>query len=432
MNIEHLYSLFLQSPTICTDTRKITEGCLFFALKGDNFNGNSFAEAALKAGAAFAIIDEKEFKLGEKYILVEDVLTTLQELANFHRKQFSIPFIGITGTNGKTTTKELINSVLSQRFRTYATQGNLNNHIGVPLTLLSVTSDTEIGIIEMGANHQKEIAFLCGLAEPTHGLITNVGKAHLEGFGGFEGVKKGKGELYDWLNKAEGTVFINRDNNLLLEMCLEKSLKNIVFYGNSEDCLVQGTLVENDPFLTIDWTLKGETHRVKSNITGIYNLENILAAISIGAYFGLSAEQINMGISSYVPKNNRSQITKTEVNTLICDYYNANPSSMSVALDNFAALEATNKVIILGDMFELGDESVSEHRLVLKKAETLPATQRIFIGKQFKKLNSSSENHSFETTDEAAEYIKSHPIQDATVLIKGSRGMKLEKLVELL
>lgn len=431
MYIEELYSIYLNHPEICTDTRKISAGCLFFALKGDNFDGNSFAQRALDEGAAYAIIDNSQYSINDRTILVDNVLSTLQQLANYHRKQLSIPFIGITGTNGKTTTKELINSILSVKYKTYATRGNLNNHIGVPLTLLAIDKSVEIAIIEMGANHQQEIAALCKIAEPTLGLITNVGKGHLEGFGGFEGVKKGKGELYDFLNATSGQVFINRDSEHLMEMAQNRQLKNVNYYSISSDSDLQGEIIENDPFLTIDWIANTQRHRVKTNLTGPYNLENVLAGIAIGKYFDLSADDINLGISSYNPANNRSQITKTESNTLICDYYNANPSSMSAALDNFSAISAGNKVLILGDMFELGDESVAEHKAIVEKALGIKADKKIFIGKNFFQ-NKSEQALFFETTDEAYENIKLHPFKDATVLIKGSRGMRMEKLVEIL
>ncbi|MGV3509336.1 MAG: UDP-N-acetylmuramoyl-tripeptide--D-alanyl-D-alanine ligase [Sphingobacteriaceae bacterium] len=431
MYIEELYSIYLNHPEICTDTRKISTGCLFFALKGDNFDGNSFAQKALDEGAAYAIIDNPQHNVSDRTILVDDVLGTLQQLANYHRKQLSIPFIGITGTNGKTTTKELINSILSVKYKTYATRGNLNNHIGVPLTLLAIDKSIEIAIIEMGANHQQEIAALCKIAEPTLGLITNVGKGHLEGFGGFEGVKKGKGELYDFLKSTSGQAFINQDSEHLMEMAQNRQLKNVVYYSVSSDSSLRGEIIENDPFLTIDWIADTERHRVKTNLTGPYNLENVLAGIAIGKYFDLSADEINLGISSYNPANNRSQITKTESNTLICDYYNANPSSMSAALDNFSAISARNKVLILGDMFELGDESVSEHKAIVEKAIGIKADEKIFIGKNFFQ-NKSEQALFFETTEEAYESIKQRQLKDSTVLIKGSRGMKMEKLVEIL
>ncbi len=432
MTIEELYRIYLDHPTVCTDTRKITKDCLFFALKGENFDGNSFAAKALEAGAAFAVIDNPQFKLNERCLLVADVLTTLQQLAAQHRSLLTIPVIGLTGTNGKTTTKELIRSVLSQKFKTYATSGNLNNHIGVPLTILGIDKQSEIAIIEMGANHQKEIELLASIAKPTHGLITNVGKAHLEGFGGFEGVKKGKGELYDNLKSSGSTVFINNENEHLMEMNRARQLTHVIYYGNKEGALVGGSIVENNPLLTVKWNYEGSQYEVRTNLTGSYNLENILASIAIGLHFGLSAEHINAGIETYMPGNNRSQVTRTASNTLICDYYNANPSSMSVALENFEAIDAANKVIILGDMFELGEESDAEHTAVLKKALNTIANKRIFIGKTFKKMGANVSAEFFEKTEEAAAELKKHPLQGATILIKGSRGMRMEQLAGLL
>lgn len=430
MNIEELHRIYLEHRIVSTDTRKITPGCLFFALKGDNFNGNKFAREALDAEAAYAVIDNAEYAFDDRCILVADVLDTLQQLANYHRKTLSIPFIGITGTNGKTTTKELIKSVLSVKYNTYATVGNLNNHIGVPLTVLSIDESTEIAIIEMGANHQNEIASLCEIAEPDLGLITNVGKAHLEGFGGFEGVKIAKGELYDFLSKKSGVVFVNQDNLHLTEMLGKRDIENIIYYSTESNSSLKGELIENNPFLTLDWIADSGRHRVKTNLTGAYNLENILAAIAVGKYFKLSPEEINQGISSYNPGNNRSQIIKTESNTLICDYYNANPSSMNAALENFSAISAENKVLILGDMFELGDDSVLEHNLVLEKALQAPA-QKIFVGTGFYK-NQKAGAQFYNTTTDAIEYLRSNPIKNATILIKGSRGMQLEKLAALL
>ncbi|MFD2161593.1 UDP-N-acetylmuramoyl-tripeptide--D-alanyl-D-alanine ligase [Paradesertivirga mongoliensis] len=431
MRTEDLYSIYLQHPVICTDTRRITSGCLFFALKGDNFDGNIFASQALDEGAAFAVIDDPGFVKNQQTILVGNVLETLQQLANYHRRQLNIPFVGITGTNGKTTTKELIKSVLSVKYKTYATQGNLNNHIGVPLTLLAIDRSVEIAIVEMGANHQKEIESLCKIAEPDLGLITNVGKGHLEGFGGFEGVKKGKGELYDFLKQSGGRVFLNKDSSHLLEMAGQRKLENVFYYSTASDSDLKGELIENDPFLTIDWISDSERHRIKTNLTGPYNLENILVAIAVGRYFNLSPDEINEGISAYVPGNNRSQITKTEHNTLICDYYNANPSSMAAALDNFASISAGKKVLILGDMFELGDESYDEHRAIAEKALQLDVDRKILIGKAFYQCKTEGANF-YESTDEALKNIKSDSVKGATVLIKGSRGMRLEKLAEVL
>ncbi len=446
---EQLYQLYLQHPVISTDTRKIAAGSLFFALKGDNFDANTFAQKAIEAGAAYAVIDNPEYQLGEKYLLVDDALTALQDLARHHRRQLTIPVIGLTGTNGKTTTKELINAVLSQHFKTQATQGNLNNHIGVPLTILTINASHQMAVIEMGANHQKEIELLCSIAQPSHGLITNVGKAHLEGFGGVEGVKKGKGELYDYLapqppeggvfERRGGVTFINSDDNTLLEMASARKLSNVVYYGtNTIDDLVSGELTENSPLLALEWTNNktGDSFKVKTQLTGAYNLHNILAAITIGTYFNLPAAEINSGIEGYQPKNNRSQIVKTDTNTLICDYYNANPSSMFVAIENIGKLEANRKVLILGDMFEMGPESAVEHASVMQKALETPIDERIFIGKDFLSQNSKFKIQKqdatfYATAEDAIAGLKANLITNSTILIKGSRGMALERLVEL-
>lgn len=439
---EQLYALFLQHPLISTDTRKILPGSLFFALKGEKFDANTFAEKAIEAGAAYAVIDNPAYQLNEKYLLAEDVLTALQDLARHHRKQLTIPVVGLTGTNGKTTTKELINSVLSQHFKTQATQGNLNNHIGVPLSILTIDASHEIAVIEMGANHQKEIELLCSIALPTHGLITNVGKAHLEGFGGFEGVKKGKGELYDYLKHSGGTVFINTDSYDLIQMQMDRDLENVYNYGTRSDInYIYGKITENGPLLSLKWSRKvgADGHKIKTQLTGVYNLANILAAICIGAYFGLSDEEINKGVEGYQPKNNRSQIMQTATNTLICDYYNANPSSMQVAIENIGKIKADRKVLILGDMFELGDEAAAEHAAIIQKAMETPVDERIFIGKDFTHAASTMDhgpwtmdkNLFFGTAEDAIAALKANPIKNSTILIKGSRGMALERLVEL-
>jgi UDP-N-acetylmuramoyl-tripeptide--D-alanyl-D-alanine ligase len=441
---EQLYQLFLQHPAISTDTRKIAPGSLFFALKGDKFDANTFAQKAVEAGAKYAVIDNPKYALGKQFLLVDDVLTALQDLARYHRSQLSIPVIGLTGTNGKTTTKELINAVLSQRFKTLATQGNLNNHIGVPLTILTIDSSHEMAVIEMGANHQKEIELLCSIAQPTHGLITNVGKAHLEGFGGIEGVKKGKGELYDYLAQAgypeSKIAFVNSDDATLLEMQKARDLKNVVHYGKNanQDNLVSGKLLDNSPFLTLKWNdRKSSSYNVKSQLTGSYNLDNILAAICIGCFFGLNYDEINQGIEGYQPKNNRSQIMQTATNTLICDFYNANPSSMFVAIENMDKVQAAYKVMILGDMFEMGLESAVEHTSVIQKAMNAHVDERIFIGKDFSSQQSEVQNTNlinttfYLTAEDAIIGLKTNPITNATILIKGSRGMALERLVEL-
>ncbi len=443
---EELYQLYIKHPVISTDTRKIIPGSLFFALKGDKFDANTFAAAAIAAGAAYAVIDDPAYLLNEQYLLVPDVLTALQDLARHHRRQLHIPVIGLTGSNGKTTTKELINAVLSQRFNTYATQGNLNNHIGVPLSVLSINRQHEAAVIEMGANHQKEIELLSSIAQPSHGLITNIGKAHLEGFGGIAGVRKGKGELYDFLSGAgkgiAGVTFVNADDPVLVAMALEKGLDPIVYYGDSDTAaIVSGMIIANDPLLTLEWTDRrsDRIHAVQTHLTGEYNLPNILVAIAIGLYFDIDPAAINAGISGYQPNNNRSQITHTATNTLICDYYNANPSSMAVAIENLGKLDAPHKVLILGDMFEMGEEAAVEHEAIINKALAARVDDRIFIGPEFHKAAqsmdhrpSTMDNTVFHPSVEAASaYLKNNPIRNATVLIKGSRGMALERLVEL-
>jgi UDP-N-acetylmuramoyl-tripeptide--D-alanyl-D-alanine ligase len=449
--IESIYEHYLQHPVISTDTRKIAPGSLFFALKGDKFDANTFAQKAVEAGAAYAIIDNPEYATGDQFLLVDDVLTSLQDLARHHRSQLIIPVIGLTGTNGKTTTKELINAILSQRFKTLATQGNLNNHIGVPLTILTIDNTHQMAVIEMGANHQQEIKLLCSIAQPTHGLITNVGKAHLEGFGGVEGVKRGKGELYDYLvapqrpeegapDTQERIAFINSDDKVLLEMQDNRGMTNVVYYGKntSANNAVSGKLLDNGALLTLKWNdRKSSSYNVQSQLTGSYNLDNILAAICIGSYFGLTADEINDGIEGYQPKNNRSQIMQTATNTLICDFYNANPSSMFVAIENMNKVKAARKVLILGDMFEMGIESAVEHTWIIQKAMEAHVDERIFIGKEFSSQQTEIHDGNMASTtfyltaEDAITGLKINPITNATILIKGSRGMALERLMEL-
>ncbi|HVV54773.1 MAG TPA: UDP-N-acetylmuramoyl-tripeptide--D-alanyl-D-alanine ligase [Mucilaginibacter sp.] len=437
---EELYQTYLKHPVISTDTRKITPGCLFFALKGEKFDANTFAGQAIESGAAFAVIDNPAYRVNEKCLLVDDTLKALQDLARHHRRQLTIPVVGLTGTNGKTTTKELINAVLSQHFNTYATQGNLNNHIGVPLSVLNIQAEYQMAVIEMGANHQKEIAMLCSISQPTHGLITNVGKAHLEGFGGVEGVKKGKGELYDYLSREEGVAFINCDDPVLMEMQQVRGMKNVVYYGDSESSsLVSGRITDNSPYLALEWTdhSNGQNYTIKTQLTGAYNLVNILAAICIGLYFKLAPEEVNTGITGYQPKNNRSQVVQTATNMLICDYYNANPSSMAVAIENLGKIEAGRKVLVLGDMFELGEEAAAEHEAIIRKALDADVDEAIFIGKEFHRAGMKTNDIDrgkavfYPSTEEALEGLKARPVQNATVLIKGSRGMALERLAEL-
>lgn len=429
--IEQLYTIYLKHPVISTDTRTITAGCLFFALKGESFDANTFATEALKQGAAFAIIDKREYAKNDQFILVEDVLTTLQNLAKYHRTQLNIPVIGLTGSNGKTTTKELIKAVLAEKYQTFATKGNLNNHIGVPLSILSIQSDIEIAVIEMGANHQKEIEFLCEIAQPTHGLITNVGLAHLDGFGGFEGVKKGKAELYAFLKAHHGIAFIYRNNPYLMEMSQVANLNKVVYYGSEKENVISGKLKQSDPLIEFEWATTEGNYQAKANLTGTYNFENILTAICIGHFFELTATQINTGLANYYPNNNRSQLTKTENNIVICDFYNANPSSMSAALTNLKALNATQKIAIMGDMFELGDEAPEQHEQIVQLAASF-ALETIFIGSNFYAFKQQYPGNYFNTPKEAVQYLEENQLKGQLVLLKGSRGMALEQLLPLL
>jgi UDP-N-acetylmuramoyl-tripeptide--D-alanyl-D-alanine ligase len=429
---EKLYEHFLQNRTISTDTRNITDGCIFFALKGDTFNANAFALDALEKGASFAVIDEEKYAITESCILVDDVLSTLQDLARHHRKQLNIPVIGLTGSNGKTTSKELIKAVLAEQFKTFATFGNLNNHIGVPLSILSITPDIEIAVIEMGANHQKEIELLCTIAQPTHGIITNVGMAHLEGFGGFEGVKKGKAELYAYLKNNNGYTFVNRDNVNLMEMADTFRLNKIIYYGTGIGNTIKGKLLTSDPFIEVNWTNQEVETSLQTNLTGSYNFENILAAICIGDFFDMPAEKINNGLSNYQPKNNRSQLTKTERNTVICDFYNANPSSMMVAITNLSTLTSTNKIAILGDMFELGPEAAQQHYIIAKQAAESNFDKLILIGTNFFEFKDEFDAIFFKQPADAADFLQQNPIENNLVLLKGSRGMKLENLMQYL
>jgi UDP-N-acetylmuramoyl-tripeptide--D-alanyl-D-alanine ligase len=430
--IQKLYDIYLNHPIICTDTRAIQQDALFFALKGDKFDANTFAPDALEAGAAYAIVDDAAFGTDDRFILVEDVLSTLQELARHHRSQLTIPVIGLTGSNGKTTTKELINAVLATKYKTYATKGNLNNHIGVPLTLLAIGSDVEMAIVEMGANHQKEIEFLCSIAQPTHGLITNIGHAHLEGFGGFEGVKIGKAELYKWLATSKGYTFIYKDNSILLELVQNTGLHEVIFYGTDPTNQISGNLEKCDPYLVVSWSKAGKNYQTKTNLTGSYNFENILGAISIADFFGVSPTEINQGLMTYQPNNNRSQLTQTAHNQVICDFYNANPSSMEAALKNLVALTADKKVAIIGDMFELGTASAEQHDRIAALATSWDNIDVIFIGKDFAAYQDKYKGQFFASPIEAQEYLRNNPIKKSLILLKGSRGMALEQLLPLL
>ena len=417
MGIKEIYALYSKYYLVDTDTRNIREHALFFALKGEKFNGNKFAHTALEQGAAFAIIDEIEFKISDKTIVVDNVLETLQQLANYHRLQLRIPIIALTGSNGKTTTKELINIVLSEKYTTTATLGNLNNHIGVPLTLLSMTPSTEIGIVEMGANHQKEIEFLCGIAAPDFGYITNFGKAHLEGFGGIEGVIKGKSELYAFLQEHHKVAFINPNDPIQVEKTLE--LATICF---PEYLKFLGA----DPFVKI----ASEDGEIESNLIGAYNYTNILAAITIGIHFKLKHTEIKKAIENYIPTNNRSQIIEKESNHIILDAYNANPSSMEVALENFSKLKNASKVVILGDMFELGNDSALEHQAMVNLADAMAFSQTLYVGEHFYKT--TTKNKKFENFEALEAYLIENTLAQQSILIKGSRGMQLERILAII
>ena len=436
MEIKKLYQAFITSSTVCTDTRKIEKGCIFFALKGENFNGNNFAQQALENGAAYVVIDENQENIEpDKSFLVDDVLIALQQLANYHRKTLNIPIIGITGSNGKTTTKELLAAVLNKKYKTYFTFGNLNNHIGVPLSLLSIKKEDELAIIEMGANHQKEIEGLCKIAEPNYGLITNIGKAHLEGFGGVEGIIKGKGELYDWIKKNGGLVFVNADSDILMKM--SKSLQKIT-YGKNNQANLEGSLESSNPNLKFAWNWSYQDTTIKSvdtvnsQLFGIYNYDNLLAAVCIGNYFGVSEKDINDALSNYKSSNNRSQLVESKKNTLYLDAYNANPSSMKVALESFNNIHAANKVLILGDMFELGKDSAEEHLAILNYIKSLKLDKVFLVGSHFYTFKNQFDFNFFEKRESIEDYLKENTIAEKIILIKGSRGVALEKLVEFL
>lgn len=427
MKIEKLHQLFLKFNVVSTDTRSISNGALFFALKGDNFNGNDFAKKALDSGASYCIIDEQQSQSNARFILVPDVLITLQELANFHRKYLNIPIIAITGSNGKTTTKELINSVLGQRYKTHATQGNYNNHIGVPLTLLQMDTSVDIGIVEMGANHIGEISNLCQISAPNYGYITNFGKAHLEGFGSAEGVVKGKCELYDYLKSNEGVVFINGDDKKQVQQIGDYKSVNIFSKDNRSN--IQVSMTSQTPFISFE----SQGCTMESQLVGIYNFSNAAAAIAMGCFFEVSLENIKKGIASYTPNNNRSQIIQKGSNTIILDAYNANPSSMEVALDNFNSMKSPLKIVILGDMFELGVHSKSEHQAVIDEVNSLNFSSSYYVGSHFFELAyDSSKANFFKTTESFRNQLQSLVFKDALILIKGSRGMALESLLDSL
>lgn len=423
MDISKLHQHFLNSKGVSTDTRKIEKDSIFFALKGANFNGNEYAHLALKKGAKLAVVDDVNLK-DEHFLHCDDALKCLQELANFHRKYLGLPIIAITGSNGKTTTKKLIFSVLQQKFNTKATQGNLNNHIGVPLTLLSFNKETEIGIVEMGANHQGEIAALCKIAEPDYGYITNFGKAHLEGFGGIEGVIKGKSELYKHITANNGFLFINADDDLQVEKT--KGAKRFSIGVNSADCEVE--LVKTHPTVVVSY----QNQQIKSKLLGAYNFKNIAAAIGIGAYFKIPTGAIKEGIESFTTEENRSQLLQTKNNAILLDAYNANPSSMQVALENFHGLDAEHKVLILGDMFEIGEDSIKEHQHIIELANQLRFEDVLVCGEAFYEANQKLNRPviAFQKFEDVSKYLKKNVFKDKTILIKGSRGMALERCLD--
>lgn len=428
VSIEELYRIFSQHPLIVTDSRKVTPECLFFALKGDNFDGNTFAAQTIRLGAAYAISDNP-LNEAERIIIVDDVLKTLQQLSSMHRDKLLIPVIGITGTNGKTTTKELTTAVLSLHFRVHATAGNFNNHIGVPLTLLSTPATTEVLIVEMGANHPGEIAYLCTLAKPTMGLITNIGKAHLEGFGGFEGVIRAKKELYQFLSETKGKAFVNGDNSLLMQLSenLDRTL-----YGSSPDCSTTGRVLSSDPSLVVALNSENGEIEISTNLVGQYNFENVMAAVCIGQFMDVPMEKIVKTITAYQPGNSRSQAIDTGRNHVIVDSYNANPSSMKAALENFSKLKADYKMVILGDMFELGEYSEKEHRVIVQLVEDLGFDKVIFAGNEFMNAAGGSSFACFKSSTEVSEWLKANPIEGYTILLKGSRGSRMENVIEAL
>ena len=431
--LQAIYHAYLQSgQKICTDTRKIEKGALFFALRGPNFNANELAQKAIDEGCSFAIIDDVNFTNVANTILVNDVLKTLQDLANHHRRQLTIPVLGITGSNGKTTSKELINAVLAKKFKTLATQGNLNNHIGVPLTLLSITKEHEFAIVEMGANHQGEINMLCEIAEPDYGVITNIGKAHLEGFGGIEGVKKGKSEMYRYIAKKNGKIFLHGDDDVLQELAKENDK---ITYGTKKLYDVVGKLKQEDEKVQFAWKTRYNASElqaapfVSTQIVGVYNYYNLLCAACIGNFFKVDENLINEALSEYEPSNNRSQLHKTQRNTLILDYYNANPTSMRAAIENFAQLQLPNKYLILGDMLELGDESIQEHMAIVDLLKEKNLNDYSLVGPIFKSITSVN---SYLDSNEAKAHLNNLNLNGKTILIKGSRGIKLEIVLESL
>ncbi len=444
MNIFALYDIFLKYPKICTDSRKAEKGSLFFAIKGENFDGNKFAKQALEK-CEYAIIDNKEYAIKDKTIVVEDTIKTLQQLASYHRKRLGFPILAITGTNGKTTTKELIISVLNKKYKVTGTTGNYNNHIGVPLTLLSMTSNDNFGVVEMGASNMGEIDALCKIVLPDFGIITNIGKAHLEGFKSFEGVKEAKSELYHYLLQHNGLAFINADDEVLEDL---NPPKEVIFYGTHKFTHCQGKIISNDLFIKVAWLPSdlvdddeeqvdiewdSPNRTIQTHLFGSYNLYNVLAAICIGHNFGVDENDIKDAIESYIPTNQRSQLIKTENNNIFADNYNANPTSMSAALKSFENIDAQNKVLILGDMLELGSASLREHSLITSQINTNLFDAIFLVGENFSQCSQNHDNIiSFSNTDELHKHLSENKLTNKNILLKASRGIGLEKVIELL
>ena len=439
MELSELYKLYQQHPLITTDSRDCPEGSIFFALKGESFDGNRFAKAALEKGCAYAVIDEREFaeEGNGRLILVDNVLTTFKELAREHRRRFDIPVIGITGTNGKTTTKELIAAVLGEKYNVMYTRGNFNNDVGVPKPLFSLRPEHEIAVVEMGASHPGDIKALVDYVEPTCGLITNVGRAHLQGFGSFEGVKRTKGELYDFLESHNGLLFLNESNPDLMEMAAQRDFGRIISYGRDEGGNVEGEVIDCSPFLNFRWRqhlhagqMPANAYEVETHLIGAYNLDNMLAAIAVGLHFGVSPAQINHALGHYIPSNNRSQLETTEHNRLIVDAYNANPSSMAAAIDNFKLMKAERKMAILGDMLELGAVSDEEHQKTVDALAAAGIKEVWLVGEEFGKTHTAFRK--FKNVDEVKAVIAAHRPENYYILIKGSNGIHLSQLPELL
>ena len=427
MELQELYQQFLECTSVSIDSRNIQRDAMFFALKGENFNANQFAEDAIHKGARYAVVDDNQYADEPRCILVEDTLETLQQLANWHRRQLKTRVLAITGSNGKTTTKEIVYRVLSEKYSCLATQKNLNNHIGVPLTLLQITTDHQFAVVEMGANHPGEIEMLCKLAEPDYGIITNIGKAHLEGFGSFEGVIHAKSELYDFVCHNSGVVFYNSDNLLLVRLLKERNCQGVVSYGGAHDAYCSGKILENTPYLKL--TVNDVSF--ETQLIGDYNVENLLAGICVGKYMNVDHASIHEAIRNYIPSDNRSQVIQKGSNEIILDAYNANPTSMKAALENFQRLNRPNKALILGDMFELGSYSDEEHRNIVNMLIDKNFEKVFLIGEMFYR-HAQDQLHAFRSPDEFIQWISHHPLDHYSILIKGSRGMALEKIIDYL